>query len=233
MTGNFQNPSAVVAHQPDLAQQIEEGQQKLSALAPKLFALHKYIQPTEYILETSLCTIGRSEMCQVVLPLKLVSRFHARIERDGPSYVLCDTNSVNGTFVNGRQIHEPYRLVNQDLIGLSADRAMVRFEDPDSTLLIIPRLRYYPQIMTFFLDQKPVDLTPAQFRLLCHLYSHSRSVCTRESCAKAIWGCEYDPDLDDDGLDRTISNLRRQLRKIDPMAELIETRLGLGYVLKL
>lgn len=133
MIRNFQSPSAVLTQQPDPAQQIE-GQQEGSLPAPKLFALYKNVQPTEYTLEASVCSIGRSETCQVVVPLKFVSRLHAKIERDGPGYVLYDANSANGTFVNGRQIREPYRLVNQDLIGLSADSAMLRFEDPDSTL---------------------------------------------------------------------------------------------------
>jgi DNA-binding response OmpR family regulator len=232
MIEKLQNPSAVMTQQIDPAHQIED-QKEVSTSAPKLSALYKNVQPTEYTLETGICLIGRSETCQVVVPLKFVSRLHARIERDGPGYVLRDANSVNGTFVNGRQIHEPYRLVNQDLIGLCAESALLRFEDPDSTLQVIPRLRYDAQIMTYFLDQKPLDLTPAQFRLLHHLHDHSRSLCTRESCAEAIWGRDYDPGPDDDGLDRTMSNLRRQLRKLDPTAEFIETRQSLGYLLKL
>jgi DNA-binding response OmpR family regulator len=98
---------------------------------------------------------------------------------------------------------------------------------------LVARLRYDRQSMTFHLSQKPVELTPAQFRLLHHLHQHAGSVCTRESCAEAIWGRDYDPGLDADALDRAISNLRGQLRKIDPEADLIQTRHGLGYVLVL
>jgi DNA-binding response OmpR family regulator len=57
-------------------------------------------------------------------------------------------------------------------------------------------------------------------------------VCTRESCAQAIWGRDYDPELDTEALDRAISTLRGQLRKIAAKADLIETRRGLGYLLK-
>lgn len=200
---------------------------------PSLFALHSDIQPVEYMIEGDVCTIGRSEMCHIVVPLNIVSRLHAKIERDGPRYWLYDTNSANGTFVNGRHIHEPHLLEDKDLIGLSAGTALLRFDDPDSTVHLLLPLRYDRQSMTFFLKQTPIELTPAQFRLLRHLYQHAGSVCTRESCAEVIWGQKYDPGLDADALDKTVSNLRRQLRKIDREADLIETRQGLGYVLHL
>ncbi len=200
---------------------------------PKLIALYGYVQPTEYTIETDVCTIGRSQMCQIVVPLKIVSRLHAKIEREGPRYMLYDTNSANGTFVNRRQIREPHWLIDQDLIGLSADTSLLRFEDPDSTLQLTLRLCYDRQTMTFFLDQKPLKLTLTQFRLLHHLYQHAGSVCTRTSCVEAIWDRAYDPGLAVEALDRTMSNLRRQLVEIDPTADLIETRQGLGYVLHL
>ena len=48
----------------------------------------------------------------------------------------------------------------------------------------------------FFLDQQPLELTAAQFRLLSHLYQNVGNLCTRESCAAAIWGRDYDPGMD-------------------------------------
>lgn len=201
--------------------------------APKLFALHDDIKPALYTIETDVCTIGRSDTCDIVVPLNTVSRLHAKIERDGPRYVLYDTNSANGTFINGRHIREPYMLEDNDEIGLSSGAPLLGFKDPDSTVQVMLRLRYDRQTMTFFLNQKPIELTPAQFRLLHHLHQHSGSVCTRESCAEAVWGRDYDPGMDADGLDRAVSNLRSQLRKIDVEADLIQTRHGLGYVLVL
>lgn len=200
---------------------------------PTLLALYEGIQPAEYTIVSDICTIGRSSMCQIVIPLNTVSRLHAKIEQDGPRYVLYDTNSANGTFVNSLRIREPHLLEDQDVIGLSTFMTLLRFEDPDSTIHVYVRLRYNRQAMTFLLNKKPLDLTPAQFRLLRHLYQHAGSVCTRESCAEAIWNRDYDPGLDADALDKAISNLRLQLRKVDPEADLIETRPGLGYVVNL
>jgi DNA-binding response OmpR family regulator len=178
-------------------------------------------------------TIGRAAGAQFIVEAALVSRLHCQLTATADALQVKDLGSTNGTFVNGRQIYEPHWLLDQDLIGLSAHTALLRFVDPDSTLQLTRRLCYDWQTMTFFLDQKPIDLSPVQFRLLHHLYEHAGSVCTRTSCAEAIWGRAYDHGLDAEALDRTVSNLRRQLVQIDPTADLIEMRQTLGYVLNI
>jgi DNA-binding response OmpR family regulator len=197
----------------------------------QILGLHDDIEPGEYVLEGDVCTIGRSSMCHVVVQRAIVSRLHAKIERDGPRYVLYDAGSANGTYVNTRRIYEPHLLKDRDMIGLGGPTALIRFRDPDPTLIPAFRLTFSEPAMTFSLNKKPVDLTPAQFRLLHYLYQHAGEVCTRESCAQAIWGRDYDPGLDADALDRAMSNLRGQLRQVDSETDLIETRRGLGYVL--
>jgi DNA-binding response OmpR family regulator len=197
----------------------------------QIVGLHDDIEPLEYILQDDVCTIGRSSMCHVVVKRPIVSRLHAKIERDGPRYVLYDAGSANGTYVNARRIYEPHLLKDRDMIGMGGSTALIRFRDPDPTLIPAFRLTFDEPAMTFYLTKGPVDLTPAQFRLLHYLYQHAGEVCTRESCAQAIWGRNYDPGLDADALDRAMSNLRGQLRQADPESDLIETRRGLGYVL--
>jgi DNA-binding response OmpR family regulator len=198
----------------------------------RVLALDEDVQPAEHTLDAEVCTIGRSPMCQIVVGRNVVSRLHAQIERAGPRYVLRDAGSANGTFVNGRRIAEPHVLKDRDVLGFGSPAGALRFADPDPTVVPAGRLRYDEQLMRFFLEQQPADLTPAQFRLLHHLYQHAGQVCTRESCAQAIWGRDYDPGLDADALDRTINSLRAKLRQLGP-ADLIETRRGLGYVLNL
>jgi DNA-binding response OmpR family regulator len=197
----------------------------------QILGLHEDIEPADYRLESEVCTLGRSSMCHVVIKRPIVSRLHAKIERDGPRYVLHDAGSANGTYVNSRRIYEPHLLKDRDLIGLGGPTALIRFRDPDPTLIPAFRLIFDEPTMTFYLSKKPVDLTPAQFRLLHYLYQQSGEVCTRESWSQAIWGRDYDPGLDADALDRAMSNLRGQLRRADPDTDLIETRRGLGYVL--
>jgi len=199
--------------------------------ASRLLAMQDDIQPSEYELTEESCQIGRLSPCQIVVPRSIVSRLHARVQRDGPRYLLQDLGSSNGTFVNGRRIHQTHLLTNRDTIGLGAATAMLRFVDPEATEVPVGQIRYHEQLMLFYLGQDPIDLPPTQFRLLRHLYHHAGEVCTREQCAEAIWGSDYAPGLDADALDRTISNLRGHLRRLNPRADLIKTRPGQGYLL--
>jgi DNA-binding response OmpR family regulator len=202
-------------------------------LPARLLAMSADVQPGESVLEADAYTLGRSPLCQIMVPRSIVSRLHAKIERDGPRYQLVDAGSANGTFVNGKRVQAPHLLSDRDLIGLGAASAILRFVDPDPTVIPVTRLRYDERTMTFTLGNSPLDLTPAQFRLLHHLYQFAGEVCTRESCAAALWGHDYDPGMDADALDRAFSTLRGQLRRVDAEADLIETRRGLGYVLHL
>ncbi|MFV9507356.1 MAG: winged helix-turn-helix domain-containing protein [Oscillochloridaceae bacterium umkhey_bin13] len=70
-----------------------------------------------------------------------------------------------------------------------------------------------------------------QTRLLRHLYDHAGTVCTRESCAVALWGQQYEPGRDAGALDRAINGLRAVLRRAKPELELIRTQRGRGYEL--
>jgi DNA-binding response OmpR family regulator len=199
----------------------------------QFLALHEDVQPAEYALEADICTIGRSPACQIIVSRQIVSRLHARIERAGPRYMLRDAGSANGTYINGLRIHEPYLLRHRDLVGLGDTTAVLRFIDPDPTFERPDVLRYDEHKMTFFLGQQPLELTRNQFRLLHHLYQHLGDVCTRESCAEAIWGHDYDPGLDAQALDGVCRDLRRRLREADLNADPIKTHRGFGYELLL
>lgn len=49
-------------------------------------------------------TVGRDPGNDVVLDLPLVSRWHARIERQGDAFLVRDLGSTNGAWVNGRRV---------------------------------------------------------------------------------------------------------------------------------
>jgi DNA-binding response OmpR family regulator len=197
----------------------------------RIVALHADVQPPSYPLEADICTLGRAPVCNIVVARRVVSRLHAIIERVGLRYVLRDAGSANGTFINGHLLRNPHMLTHQDSIGLGAAGALLCFVDPDPTFVPAHRLRYDERSLTFFLGQQPLNLAPAQLRLLHHLYEHAGDVCTRESCAQAVWGRDYDPGADAESLDRTISYLRSAIRQQAPDIDLIQTRRGLGYVL--
>ncbi len=75
----------------------------------------------EYLYHDDVITLGRKESNLLLLPdpfKKLVSRRHARIERNGSSYYLFDLESQNHTHLNGAilQSGQPYELRNGDEI---------------------------------------------------------------------------------------------------------------------
>lgn len=199
--------------------------------AARLVALADDVAPAEFHLTGAEHSVGRSSGCDIVVPRQTVSRLHARVVREGPRYLLHDAGSANGTFVNGRQLTGPHLLGNRDTIGLGAAGDLLRFVDPDPTVVPASRLRLDERTQTFFLGPTPLELPPGQHRLLLYLYRRLGELCTREECAQAIWGRDYDPGLDAEALDRALSNLRGALRRADPGAELLQTRRGLGYTL--
>jgi pSer/pThr/pTyr-binding forkhead associated (FHA) protein len=101
----------------------------MPASTATIVALHADIQPARYPLLSEGCVIGRADLCHLVIPDEIVSHIHALIEQDETGhYVLRDSHSANGTYVNGVRLQSPYVLKNQDEIGLGTPAARLRFE---------------------------------------------------------------------------------------------------------
>ncbi|MBN2738772.1 MAG: FHA domain-containing protein [Spirochaetales bacterium] len=60
--------------------------------------------------------IGRSRTSHLILPLKDVSRNHARIFKKDDELIIMDLESTNGTFLNNRKIEGEERLQNGDFV---------------------------------------------------------------------------------------------------------------------
>ncbi len=74
------------------------------------------------------CVLGRSQEVDFILEDPLVSRRHARVFRDGPSYVIEDLASRNGTVVNGRKIQR-HTLEDGDVVGIGSTQLSFRQKD--------------------------------------------------------------------------------------------------------
>jgi hypothetical protein len=199
---------------------------------PTLIALSEDVRPAEFVLVNEVCTVGRASICDVlVLNQSVVSRLHAQVTQEGLHYLLIDAGSRNGTFVNGRKLHEPHILQAEDQIGLGIATPVLRFNDPNSTDLVAS-LNYDERAMLFFWGNEKLELPKNEFRLMHHLYLNAGSMCDRQSCAEAIWG-RWTPE-DNANLDRVIYDLRSKFRKLGLDAkQIIESRLGVGYQLNL
>lgn len=77
-------------------------------------------------------TIGRSPSCDVTVDDPLVSRRHAVVEI-GEEMVLRDAGSFNGTFLNGRRVHDHAALSPGDLIGVGTSTFTW-----DGTAVVVP-----------------------------------------------------------------------------------------------
>lgn len=60
----------------------------------------------EFELVGDSISVGRSNMCDIRLFDKAISRIHAYIRFAGEGYIMSDFNSKNGTYVNGKKVME-------------------------------------------------------------------------------------------------------------------------------
>lgn len=75
-------------------------------------------RPEERRLESFPFTIGRGSSCALQIDSHRVSREHATLERIDDQFRVLDLGSTNGTFVNGRRIHET-ELCDGDLVAFA------------------------------------------------------------------------------------------------------------------
>jgi two-component system response regulator VicR len=77
------------------------------------------------------------------------------------------------------------------------------------------------------LREKPVALTPTEFRVLEHLLRHAGMVLTHHQLLTAVWGFTYSEATD--LLKPTISRLRQKIEENPSHPTLIQTVHGVGY----
>ena len=88
-------------------------------------------------LEATAISIGRELGNTIVINDAEVSRNHAKLTWQGAGYLIEDTGSTNGTFVNKQRISAPHAVKVGDLISLSENISLM-FEatgDPNATMI--------------------------------------------------------------------------------------------------
>jgi predicted component of type VI protein secretion system len=85
--------------------------------------------------------VGRDTTADITIPDAEVSRKHARLFMQGGGYVLEDTGSTNGTFVNGQKLLGPHALRSGESVMFGENASLV-YEvinvDPDATMVAAP-----------------------------------------------------------------------------------------------
>ncbi len=73
--------------------------------------------------------IGRDPENDIQIDQPVISRFHAQIERENGSFYITDLNSLNGTFVNGKQIENKRALMVGDNIRIGSYRLVLNIDE--------------------------------------------------------------------------------------------------------
>ncbi len=189
---------------------------------------------TRWMIDRSDMIIGREEDCDIVLPSRQISRNHARIRRSGGRHILEDLGSKNGTFVNGRELTEPYPLQDGDEIQIALSFKLF-FVDAGATVpLFFERqagLRLDKDAKSVWIKGQELDppLSLAQYRLLELLYDNEGKVCSRDEVVQAVWPDVVEEGVTEQAIDALARRLRERLSELDPDHQYIVTVRGHGF----
>jgi hypothetical protein len=208
---------------------------------PTLVAQAGPLNGQRWILQKSIM-IGRDESCDLIIPSRQVSRYHARLNISSDGVQLEDLASKNGTHCNGQSITEPLVLQDGDIIQIALAQQFI-FLSSDATLpLDIPNENLAepsPGKYLLRLDKRSrrvwlgkVELLPplsvSQFQLLELLYDNPGKVVTRNQMIQVIWGQEDAVGVSEQALDALIRRLRDRLAAVNAKPQLLITVRGHG-----
>ncbi|MCJ7625475.1 MAG: FHA domain-containing protein [Anaerolineaceae bacterium] len=182
--------------------------------------------------------IGREATCEIAIPDRQVSRFHARISINSEGITLEDLASKNGTYCNGEKIIEPRYLQDGDLLQIALIQHFV-FISSDATLPInighsiseIPNGIFVDKLSRrVLINQQEISpsISVPQFRLLNALYENQGKVVSRQELILEIWGDDEALGISEQALDALVRRLRDKITQWDPEHQYIITMRGHG-----
>lgn len=199
---------------------------------PLLIAQEGPLNGQRWTINHSL-VIGRQPSCDIIIPDRQVSRFHARLTPGLEGVILEDLGSKNGTHHNGQAVKTPIILQDGDLVQIALAQQFL-FLTSDSTIPIESsplrgRLIIDERTRRVWINQKAMEppLSPQQFRLLWYLYEHQGEIVSRQELIMAVWG-ENALEVSEQALDALIRRVRDRLATFDPTHTYIKTVRGHG-----
>jgi hypothetical protein len=191
--------------------------------------------------------IGRDPGCDISVPDRQVSRFHARVNYVEGAVLLDDLESKNGTFLNGEPVKNPIFLQDGDVIQialvqsfyyLSSDATMPLDQHMGPVVEVIDNSKYLLRLDTksrrvwIGIEEVLPPLSVPQFRLLQELFVNEGDVVSRSDLVSAIWGNDKAVGVSEQALDALIRRLRERLISIDPSHDYLITVRGHGIRLE-
>jgi len=206
--------------------------------SPILIAINGPLKGERWPLDRPL-VIGREPGCDVRIPDRQVSRYHARLTPGSNGVVLEDLGSKNGTHYNGNSLSGQVVLQDGDIVQIAVAQEF-QFVSSDATMPLDAepsrgnRLVLDMRARQVWIKQKQMNppLSAQQFQLLWVLYQNQGNVVTRQELVSAVWGDEQSAGVTDQALDALIRRLRDRLAAMDHGSEYIITVRGHGMKLE-
>lgn len=206
-------------------------------LLPVLIGQTGPLNGYKWTIEDTL-NIGREASCEIVIPDRQVSRFHARITTTSEGVTLEDLASKNGTYCNGDRVIEPRYLQDGDELQIALIQHFV-FISSDATLPIdlgfqISEVQNGLSVdklsKRVLINQQEISppLSVPQFRLLEALFENQGKVVSRQDLILKIWGDDEAIGISEQALDALVRRLRDRIAASDPEHPYIITVRGHG-----
>jgi predicted component of type VI protein secretion system len=184
---------------------------------------------------TRTVVLGRDSTCDIVIPDRQVSRYHARITPTQEGMIVEDLGSKNGTHCNGTPLTAPLVLQDGDVVQIALAQKF-QFLTSDATVPLTEgagrpgRLMMDARSRRVWINQQQLvpPLSAQQFKLLWLLYENQSQVISRPDLIAVVWGEEQSAGVSDQALDALIRRLRDRLASLDPVHQYIVTVRGHG-----
>jgi pSer/pThr/pTyr-binding forkhead associated (FHA) protein len=206
---------------------------------PVLIAREGQLIGEKWTIDTDDFVIGRGADCQIILPERQVSRYHARITSENSKYVLHDLDSKNGTHLNGIQVKGSTPLRDGDEIQIALAVKLL-FVGTDATIPLTieevaqsGNMELDKQQRAVRINNKELDppLSLAQFRLLEVLFDANGAVIDRDRIIEAVWPGTDGIGVSEQAIDALVRRLRDRLAELDSYEYIVTVR-GHGFRLE-
>ena len=180
-------------------------------------------------------TIGREMTCDVIIPDRQVSRFHARLLPTPEGIILEDLGSKNGVHCNGTPVTGKVTLQDGDTVQIALAQQFLYLTSDATVPLsdfgdISGRLRMDLRSRRVWVNNQAIDppLSALQFQVLRVLSDHQGQVVDRHQLVSEVWGDEEAVGVSDQALDALLRRLRDRIAAVDAAHAYILTIRGHG-----
>jgi hypothetical protein len=202
--------------------------------APLLIGQTGPLKGERWVLNKIL-TIGRELTCEVIIPDRQVSHFHARLTPTLDGIILEDLGSKNGVHRNGTPVVGQVTLQDGDTVQIALAQQFL-YLTSDATVPLSDfeeasgRLRLDLRSRRVWVDNQLIDppLSALQFHVLRVLSDHQGQVVDRHQLVSEVWGEEEAVGVSDQALDALLRRLRERIAAIDQVQTYIVTIRGHG-----